>query len=616
MRDDKNQNAFAVMAPPGISLSVSNPVLQAPTIYIGVTTELDFSLVNNTTGDLSLKPASSALEIFFPLAWFTAAQLQAMQIVLADWTFTYDAMDGSLLLIYDGASEGTWAAGTSISFPVTGIVSSAAADASNVQVNISNIPNTPAEVQTSLTLAVPPTPQNASLSDTLALSLDNQGAVYVSTANGMLSDVLPNALYLNLKNTGTMPLYSGTTPWTGSPQVIVTFVYGSTSGSLAPDDDKAHPVTGSAWNIVAAIAVAQSQWQVMKNTGQAPNPSWTLSPVQTNIGILGTGDQANVTFDFTQVISFTPIGHTQMTLLFTGFQQNATTAYNDETFVLDIVKQNAPPTRGLLSLASLSPIVTVTTASQPVVINLRWVMFDVASIQLVCSYPGIAPYLKSYPVNAVPSTYPIGSDTYALTIPGISESTAVFVSVAAFDGLGGFLNTLQFTAYLNLTVFVDPRDGKSYPTIQAGTQIWMAANLDYDALGSIFYNNNSGNEAMYGRLYTISQAEAGLPLPGGWRVPTVSDWNNLISQFGGTPAAAYTALIAGGSSGFNAVLGGAEEGSGTFEDLGTKGYYWTSTSQSSSNTFYTQFSSVSGVTVGQSNFPDSFALSVRLVRDL
>jgi uncharacterized protein (TIGR02145 family) len=604
-----------------ITFTAINKQLSQPILYVNVTAQVDFKIWNNSQSSLTLQSGdpdeSSTFSIYFPKVYFTPAQFQAMSISVPNWSFSRGS-DSSLILTFTGPNNTPWGAGTSIDFSVTNVLSTASPAAKNILINIDNIFNTPGSVQSSFSLINAPTGK-AKLSDTLQMSLDNQGVVFVSAQNGDQLDPLPNTLMLNLKNSGPVALYSGKNPWTGNPQVLVTFVYGTTSGSLAPDDDRSKPL-GSAWNILASLPVAQSAWGFTNpsTTGQAPDPAWTLFPVQTNQEILGIGDKANVTFAFSPVISFTPIGHTQMTLVFTGFKKDETTAYDDEVFVLDINKQLPPATRGLLNFSSLNPVVTISQAQQEISIPLRWGMFDVASIQLLWNYPGAQPYDKDYPVDAVPSTFPLGYDNYTVSIPSISNSQPVFFTLQAFDGLGGFLNSLQFTVYLNLTVFVDTRDGTAYPIIQVGSQLWMAANLQFSS--GIYYNNNPNNKVPYGRLFTVDQSQTPTP-PEGWRVPTTGDWTNLVKAF--TPAGdgptAYQALIAGGNSGFNAQLGGSFDpaSSPQFQNLGSRGYYWTSSPKDSKNYFIVVFSSVSqSVTVSATTLPATNALSVRYVRDI
>lgn len=606
-----------------ITFTAINKQLGQPILYVNVAAQLDFKVWNNSESSLALQSGapedSSTLSIYFPRGYFTPAQLLAMGISVPNWGFTHGD-DGGLALIFTGANDTPWGAGTSIDFSVTNVLSTASPDAKNVQINIDNIYNTPGSVQASLSLVNAPAGK-AKLSDTLQISLDNQGAVFVSAQNGDQIDPLPNTLMLNLKNSGPAPLYSGKEIWTGNPQVLVTFVYGSTSGSLAPDDDKSKPL-GSAWNILVSLPVAQSPWSFTNpsQTGQAPDPTWILYPVQTNQDILGIGDKANVTYAFSPVISFTPIGHTQMTLVFTGFKQNDTTAYDDEVFVLDINKQLPPATRGLLNFSSINPVVTISQAQQAISIPLKWGMFDVASIQLLWNYPGARPYCKDYPIDAVPSTYPLGYDCYTVSIPSITDSQPIFFTLQAYDGLGGFLNSLQFTVFLNLTVFVDTRDGTAYPIIQVGAQLWMAANLQYSS--GVYYNNNPNFKVPYGRLYTLDQSNKPQP-PEGWRVPTTGDWINLVKAFtpSGSGPTPYQALIDGGISGFNAQLGGSFDpaSSPQFQNIGSRGrgYYWTSSPKDSKNYFVVIFSAASkSISVSDITLPATNGLSVRYVKDI
>ena len=93
---------------------------------------------------------------------------------------------------------------------------------------------------------------------------------------------------------------------------------------------------------------------------------------------------------------------------------------------------------------------------------------------------------------------------------------------------------------------------------------WTTENLELAAEPSYCYDNSEQNCRRYGRLYTWESAQqACRALGGGWRLPTNEEWRLLGSRYGGIRQesadlgkAAYTALITGGSSGFNAVLGG------------------------------------------------------------
>jgi len=600
------------MGSPNIGLTVVNPAITTEdqaVIYQGVSATLNVTLTNGTGGAITFQTGSqaSAFEIFMPM-FFTTAELQGMSITPpAGWTPSYNAVDESLMLTFTGGNGTAWDDGTNLTFSIASVQATAQPTSSSIQINPGNMSgDVPSQVQTPLSLLLPPQPGNADLTKVLQVSLDTQGSVYVSAAG----DPLPNTLFLNLKNVGSTPIYSGQNMWSGNPQVIITFVYGFTAGALAPDNDKSAPQIGSAWNIVSSIQSSQgNQWFVTNPspTDQAPHPSWVLQPTNTNQGIIGTDASANITFSFGEIVSFTPTGHTQMVVQFTGFAANDNTVYDDVVYVVDIIKQNPPPTRGLLNFYGPNPVVTVTGPAQPVTIAVNWAMLYVDNVSLICSFPGISPITKSYP-----EAQPLGYDSATITIPGVSVSTAVFLTLQSFDENGNYLNALQYTVFLNAMEFVDPRDNKVYEVVLVNGLVWMAQNLDWNGSGSCFYNNDGSNEQTYGRLYTYETAQQ-VPAGGGWRLPSQADWNNLIAAAGSQP---YQALIAGGSAGFNAQLGGQADNFDNFSEMTTYGYYWTATEEDSQDVYFVQFSSVSSTVDTSNTNPPDYKISVRYVRNV
>jgi len=139
--------------------------------------------------------------------------------------------------------------------------------------------------------------------------------------------------------------------------------------------------------------------------------------------------------------------------------------------------------------------------------------------------------------------------------------------------------------------FTDPRDNKIYNTITLNNEKeWLAKNINFVTKdGSFLYDNDISNGEKYGRLYT---REAALKAcPPGWKLPTATDWKNLIEHYGKLYLnfddakkgkrngldGAYGSLISNGKSGFSASLGGVyypfnktfgfqdqEEGSGAY----------------------------------------------------
>lgn len=122
--------------------------------------------------------------------------------------------------------------------------------------------------------------------------------------------------------------------------------------------------------------------------------------------------------------------------------------------------------------------------------------------------------------------------------------------------------------------FTDSRDNRTYRTIEINGLTWLAENLSYDiGEGCSSYKNKPSHEKEYGRLYTWHAAKDACPK--GWRLPTLKEWDQLCEFFGKTQEA-FQALIKGGYSGFNALLGGKGSENGRYIELGDKGYYWTS----------------------------------------
>jgi hypothetical protein len=180
-----------------------------------------------------------------------------------------------------------------------------------------------------------------SLQSTLLLTLENQGVIYVSLNS---STIVRNSLLLNIKNIGQQPLCPQCNATGGGvgPTVKFSFVYGLTSGCLGPADwGTGIPFNITAWNTAISLADDQSPggWTYENPTNPTPNtiPVWIAGPSETNAEILGTGSEANVLYQFDNVIAPTVApAHTQLYAQFSRFP-----GYSDTLFVLDIIKRYA-----------------------------------------------------------------------------------------------------------------------------------------------------------------------------------------------------------------------------------------------------------------------------------
>ncbi len=119
----------------------------------------------------------------------------------------------------------------------------------------------------------------------------------------------------------------------------------------------------------------------------------------------------------------------------------------------------------------------------------------------------------------------------------------------------------------NLGMMTDSRDEKTYRTTTIGTQVWMAENLNYEASGSLCYENEPDNCTKYGRLYDWKSAQN--VCPPNWHLPDTSEWNKLFASIGGKT---NSGIVLKSTTGWNSENGKDLYG---FSMLQT-GIYWES----------------------------------------
>ncbi len=403
-------------------------------------------------------------------------------------------------------------------FPIEIIVGYEDGDFELVEELYSHVHNVP--VQSS------PNPKNKDISEVLDVFLENQGQIFVSPH---VSDPIFNELTLVVKNKGTGSLFEGHSDIT--PTISVEFVYGETIGSLAPaptEEEKKMSI-GSAWGFKpgAVNSSVRTKWiadpgpiitkHPSKNKDKEVSfPKWIFRSEGINKKGLGTGAEATVTFSLNQIVSLTPPGHTQMMVTFKNFE-NDNIRYNDEVFMLDIVKENPPLNRGVTNFFCPEPEIKVVSKKygSPKV-NLKWNGFKVDKVDILTHYPNVPKYSwsrenesngTSRSVKDIPSYDKVFDyKTATIELPMVKEMGTISFTIIARGKNGAFLNSKQCMAFVSPDLFYDSKTGLSYDTMKVGERLWMTEDLTV------------GKEKLHDFETAMLHANDG------WRLPTKEEW--------------------------------------------------------------------------------------------
>jgi uncharacterized protein (TIGR02145 family) len=152
---------------------------------------------------------------------------------------------------------------------------------------------------------------------------------------------------------------------------------------------------------------------------------------------------------------------------------------------------------------------------------------------------------------------------------------------------------------------------------------WTTHNLNVNTVPSYCYEGADLNCSEYGRLYTWESAQRGCKSLGdGWRLPREDEWRQMAKHYGGVHEdsddggkAAYKALLVGGSSGFNALLGGGRGVDGQYARLEAHGFYWTASEIDPVKAWFYNFAKGGLSLYRQDGGEKQRAFSVRCIKD-
>ena len=571
-----------------ILLTVKNQESK-PIIYRNTPTVLHANIFNQTGEDILIRKVDgSEIKIYFPDE-ISKLEIGNMKIDLDGWDFKIS--DSCLLLYYTNIDNYVWENNSELSFIIANIITEAQPVSDIMQVNI--LINEINEVQATSIISIEnlPLEVNVSLKEILQVSFENQGRIFVSTND----DPLRNTLYLNIKNTSKENICTGSSDKMGYPQISVKFIYGYNSGSLTPIEAG----ISSAWNIKGEFINKQGDiWKVAQpqKSDETETPEWILTPADTNKILIGTSGNSNITFKFSNIVSFAPPGHTQAIVSFRGFRKDNEIEYDDATFIVDIVKRDQIITCGSLGFFSEDSEVYF-YCSENCVLNVNWLLFRTHSIKISATSINRKQEIFFTNNNCCVAS-PLEKGNAEITLNDPTPNELLIIALQSFDNKLQLLNNRQISVIARDRRFIDPQDSKAYKTVLIGNTLWMAE--DYSLYTNGAYRNKDG-------VVFYSYSNMPTPKTPGWRIPTIDDWKKLITFYGGT-SEAYKKLIFGGNSGFNAKLNGYYDHK--ICKQGKYGYFLTSEKDK-----VVSFSSNSNETV-LFTIDSSYYFTLRYIRDL
>lgn len=231
-----------------------------------------------------------------------------------------------------------------------------------------------------------------------------------------------------------------------------------------------------------------------------------------------------------------------------------------------------------------------------------------------------------------------GLGSFSSNISGLLLNTTYYLRAYATNEV-----RTSYGEQVTFNNLIYDKDGNHYNAVVIGNQIWLNKNLkttkynNGDAIPKVigntewknvtsgaysWYDNEISNKEIYGGLYNWYTVNTGKLCPFGWHVPSILEWEQLVSYVGGGDIAGDKLKTTTGwamngngtdSYGFHGLPGGFRE-LGNFVEINYIGEWWSTNEWVewlTAKTLLFYYEGI-GIPVGT---PKNYGLSVRCVRD-